>query len=78
VRDIMADNVELLLQNTDRLESIQESAEELAQAAGLFRDHSRKLRAKMCWRTVRFYALAVIALLCVLAIVISIAVVYHQ
>jgi hypothetical protein len=74
VRDIMHDNINLALENTTKLETIELKSEELDQSAGIFKKNASELRKKMWWKNFKMKAAIFLIIASVLAIVISIAV----
>jgi hypothetical protein len=74
VRDIMHDNINLALENTTKLETIELKSEELQQSAGIFRKNASDLRKKMWWKNFKMKAAIFLIITSILAIVISIAV----
>jgi hypothetical protein len=75
VKGVMQENIELALKNTDRLEGIEESAEDLAQSASRFRQGARNVERMMWWRMIKMRILiAFIVLIIALYIIIPIVV----
>ncbi len=74
VRDIMHDNINLALENTTKLETIELKSEELQQSAGIFKKNASELRKKMWWKNFKMKAAIFLIIASILAIVISIAV----
>jgi hypothetical protein len=74
VRDIMHDNINLALENTTKLETIELKSEELQQSAGIFKKNASELRKKMWWKNFKMKAAFFLIIASILAIIISIAV----
>jgi hypothetical protein len=74
VRDIMHDNINLALENTTKLETIELKSEELQQSAGIFKKNATELRKKMWWKNFKMKAAIFLIIASILAIVIFIAV----
>jgi hypothetical protein len=47
VKDVMHENINITLENTAKLETIELKSEELQQSAGIFRGYARDLKNKM-------------------------------
>ena len=53
VKLVMQDNIDVALQNTVKLESIEKQAEELQQQAGVFKRNANELKNKMWWKNMK-------------------------
>lgn len=74
VKDVMHDNINIALENTIKLESIELKSEELQQSAGLFRVSTRDLKNKMWWKNFKMKLIIFSIVAIILTIIISIAV----
>ena len=74
VRDIMHDNINLALENTTKLETIELKSEELQQSAGIFKKNASDLRKKMWWKNFKMKAALFLIVAAILAIITAIAV----
>ena len=57
VKLVMQENVDMALQNCVKLESLERSAEELQQQAGVFRHNAKELKKKMWWKKIKMQLL---------------------
>jgi hypothetical protein len=53
VKDLMHENINKILENQIKLESIEDQTDDLMQSAGIFADTAKKLKNKMWWRNIR-------------------------
>ena len=53
IKVVMIDNIDRVLENWQKIETIAESAENLNQSAALFHKGSKELRNKMWWKNFR-------------------------
>ena len=74
VRDIMHDNINLALENTTKLETIELKSEELQQSAGIFKKNASDLRKKMWWKNFKMKAALFLIVASILSIIIAVAV----
>ena len=74
VRDIMHDNINLALENTTKLETIELKSEELQQSAGIFKKNASDLRKKMWWKNFKMKAALFLIVAAILSIIIAVAV----
>lgn len=74
VKDVMSENIHLALENTAKLEDIEEASEELNRSAGAFRDNATKLRRKMCFKEWKMKIIFGLIALAVLGIIIGVIV----
>ena len=74
VRDIMHDNINLALENTTKLETIELKSEELQQSAGIFKKNASDLRKKMWWKNFKMKAALFLIIAAILSIIIAVAV----
>lgn len=74
VKDVMHDNINLALENTTKIESIEVKSEELQQVAGLFKRNASDLRKKMWWKNFRMKAAIFFIFASILSIIIGVAV----
>lgn len=74
VKDVMHDNINIALENTVKLETIELKSEELQQSAGLFRVSARDLKNKMWWKNFKMKLIIFSIIAIILTIIISIAV----
>ncbi len=74
VKDVMHDNINLALENTTKLETIEVQSEELQQVAGIFRLNATNLRKKMWWKNFKMKAAIFFIFASILSIIIGIGV----
>jgi hypothetical protein len=73
VKDVMHDNINIALENTIKLETIELKSEELQQSAGIFRGSARELN-KMWWKNFKMELIMFSIVAIILTIIISVAV----
>lgn len=73
VKVVMQDNIQNVLQNTERMESVEEKTIQLNEQAKVFRNTGRSLQRKLWWKNLKTNA--IIGLCIVLVIVILLALV---
>lgn len=74
VKNIMHENIDKILENNVKLETIEESSQNLMQSAGIFSDQAKQLRQKLWWRNFRTKLYIGLAILVILGIIIGICV----
>lgn len=74
VKDVMHNNINLALENTTKLETIEVKSEELQQVAGIFRLNATNLRKKMWWKNFKMKAAIFFIIASILSIIIGVAV----
>uniref|UniRef100_A0A7S0SW64 V-SNARE coiled-coil homology domain-containing protein n=1 Tax=Chromulina nebulosa TaxID=96789 RepID=A0A7S0SW64_9STRA len=72
VKLVMQENVDLALQNCVKLESIERSAEELQQQAGVFKKNANELRKKMWWKNIKMKLIIGGVILVIIAIIVAV------
>lgn len=72
VKLVMQENIDVALQNTVKLESIERQAEELQQQAGVFKRNANELKNKMWWKNMKMKLIIGGTILVILAIIIAI------
>ena len=70
----MHDNINLALENTTKLETIELKSEELQQSAGIFKKNATDLRKKMWWKNFKMKAALFLIIAAILSIIIAVAV----
>lgn len=70
VKDVMIDNIDKILERGEKLETLVESTDQLADGAKQFRSGTRKVKNRMCFK----YIIIVVALILVILAVIVIAI----
>lgn len=78
VKLVMQENVDLALKNCVKLESIERSAEDLQQQAGIFKRNANELKKKMWWKNVKLWLIIGTIIIIILAIIIGVAVSYSK
>jgi len=73
VKLVMQENVDMALQNCVKLESIEKSAEELQQQAGVFKKNAKELKDKMWWKNMKMRLIIAFVVVVILIIVIVVA-----
>jgi hypothetical protein len=66
VKLVMQENVDMALQNTVKLESLEKNAEDLQQQAGVFRLNAIQLKKKMWWKKIKMQIIVGLLILGVL------------
>jgi len=74
VKIVMQENVDLALQNTVKLESIERAAEELQQQAGVFKRNANELKKKMWWKNIKMKLIIAFIILAIIGIIVGVAV----
>ncbi len=74
VKDVMHENINKILENQIKLESIDEKTEDLMQSAGIFAKTSKELKNKIWWRNFRVKLYIGLTVLTILGLIIGIAV----
>ena len=74
VKDVMHNNINLALENTTKLETIEVKSEELQQVAGIFKRNATDLRKKMWWKNFKMKAAIFFIIASILSIIIGVAV----
>lgn len=78
VKDVMHNNINIALENTIKLESIELKSEELQQSAGIFKMSARNLKNKMWWKNFKMKLIIFSIIVIILTIIISVAVVLSR
>lgn len=69
VKSVMHQNIELALRNCQKLDELEVRAQELSQAAGIFKGRTRDLRRKMWWKNMQMKIILVLIILAILGII---------
>lgn len=78
VKLVMQDNINVALQNCVKLESIEQTSEELQQQAGIFKKSANELKNKMWWKNMQMKLIIAFIVLAILGIIIGVSVAYSQ
>jgi len=72
VKDLMHENINKILENQIKLESIEDQTADLMQSAGIFADTAKKLKNKMWWRNIRLKLYIGLVVLLILGLIVGI------
>lgn len=72
VTSVMHRNIELSLQNCQKLDELEESAQRLQSHSGLFRDRAKELKKKMWWKNIKMQVTIGLILLLIVGVIVGI------
>ena len=71
VKLVMGENIEKILQRGEKVEVLLDKSNELSNESMIFRNSSKKLKRKMCFKNVKFYSIIILVIVVIVIIIIS-------
>lgn len=78
VKSVMHNNIQVVLSNTEKMETVEQKSNELNEQAKVFRNTGRKLRKAMWWKNVRLTLAIGLCAVLVILIILAIAGVFKK